>query len=154
MLNKLKTTSVVMLALICMTATVGMNGDCNGGGDMMMPTDGGNGGNNGGGGNGGGGGTDSNNPLAGLAVVLTGLNAEGDIRVDDDLIVIGTGENSGVEYIFPSEGNTPMNVTNFGSLETTGFNVANGWIAARNFRVTLPFTTRQTAQPSMLTKVI
>ncbi len=133
MMNKLKSTSVMMLTLLCLTTTVGMNGDCEGGGDVMMPTGGGNGGNNGGGGTGGGGGTDSINPLAGLSVVLTGLNAEGDIRVDEDLIVIGTGQNSGIEYIFPSEGNTPMNVTNFGTLETTGFNVANGWIAARAF---------------------
>jgi len=71
----------------------------------------------------------------GLTVILSGLNvaANGDIRVDNNVIAVGTGQNGGIEYIIPAQGNAVKNVTNFKSLVISGFEIANGWIVARDF---------------------
>lgn len=76
-----------------------------------------------------------NGPLAGLSVVLSGLNvsATGDIRVDNNVIAVGTGQNGGIQYIIPAQGNTVQDVTNVKTLVFTGFEIANGWIVARDF---------------------
>jgi len=77
--------------------------------------------------------TSGGGALNGLSIVLSGLSADGDIRVDDHVIAVGTGENGGIEYVIPSEGTDVHSVTNSATLVESGFNVANGWIAARDF---------------------
>lgn len=80
------------------------------------------------GGGGGGGGT-----LSGLTVRVSDLvvDAIGDIRVDDNVIAVGTGENGGIEYLLPKQATTTFNIQTGDNLITSGFAVANGWIAAR-----------------------
>jgi len=73
-------------------------------------------------------------PLGGNSVVLTGLfiDGVGDVRVDDHVVAVGTGQNGGIEYVIPAQGSAthPAN-DGGGTLQVRGFNVANGWIAAR-----------------------
>lgn len=81
----------------------------------------------------GGGGGGGNNPVAGLQVRVSSLVATGDIRVDNDVVAVGTGNNGGIEYLLPKQGMQTYNLTNTQTLMTDGFAVANGWIIARNF---------------------
>lgn len=110
-------------ALLSMAALtiVGMGAQCPSNGGM------GNGNSNGNGNTGGGA------PLAGVSIVLSGVDVQGDIRVDDNVVVVGTGQNGGIQYIIPSQGTDVMDVTNTDTLVESGFNVAKGWIAARDF---------------------
>ncbi|MCB9853842.1 MAG: hypothetical protein H6819_12150 [Phycisphaerales bacterium] len=113
--NKRAVTSLLALAAVTF---VGVGAQCPSNGGMGNT----NGNNNGGGG-----------ALNGLSIVLSGIDVQGDIQVDDNVIVMGTGQNGGIEYIIPSEGTTAHSLTNSDTLVETGFNIANGWIAARDF---------------------
>jgi hypothetical protein len=80
--------------------------------------------------NGGGGSIDS------LRVVLTRVTPSetGDIRVGDDVIAVGTGNESGVQYIIPSRGDLdPISLSNFETFQASGFAVTQKWIIVRNF---------------------
>lgn len=73
--------------------------------------------------------------LSGIVVRVLNLSVDplGDIRVDNNVIAVGTGENGGIEYLRPKVNMQVNNITSNESLQVRGFAVANGWIAARNF---------------------
>lgn len=131
------------LTLSAIVVTAGCSnvpsGDGDGGGNDNMNDNSGDGGNDNGGGDGGndngdgGGGTPGD--VSSLQVILTNATADGgsEFRAGDDIIAIGTGNESGVQYIKPSRGDVdPISMTNFDSFVTAGFGVTGNWIMVRD----------------------
>lgn len=71
-----------------------------------------------------------------LRVVPTNAQVDsgGEARAGDDIIAIGTGQGSGVQYLIPSRGDVdPIDMTAFESFVPAGFGVAGNWVIMRNF---------------------
>ncbi len=74
------------------------------------------------------------NPF-GLEVEFTGVQVDlfGDLIAGDDLIVVGTGQGSGVQYFVPSDPNpVAMNISETEQFVISGFAVTGKWIILRN----------------------
>ncbi|HNO77573.1 MAG TPA: hypothetical protein PKN33_05880 [Phycisphaerae bacterium] len=78
--------------------------------------------------------TNQLNPFA-LDVLFTDLHVDpaGWIQAGDDLVAVGTGIGSGVQYFIPSE-SSPIakNISNIESFALSGFAVTGKWIVVRN----------------------
>lgn len=105
---------------------------------------GGGGGGDGGGGNIGGGGDDGNDNggggdgggdnMDGLRATRTNalLEPTGDLKAGTDIIVVGTGVQSGVQYLIPSRGDMDaLSLSNFDTFVTAGFGVAGNRVMVR-----------------------
>lgn len=78
--------------------------------------------------------TNQLNPFA-LEVLFTDVivDPSGWIRTGDDLVVVGTGVGSGVQYFFPSEPvPTARNISDVEVFAVSGFAVTGQWIVVRN----------------------
>lgn len=79
---------------------------------------------------------DSTSDIQSLQVVPTNAQVDsgGEARAGDDIIAIGTGQGSGVQYLIPSRGDVdPMDLSAFESFVPAGFGVAGNWIIVRDF---------------------
>lgn len=132
----------------------GGNGNDNGAGNGNDNSGGGGGG---GGNDNGGGGGGSSGDIQSLRVVATNVIADsiGEIIAGDDIIAVGTGNESGVQYIKPSRGDVdPISLSNFDAFVTAGFAVTGNWLMVRTFEGRIALFNGDTEQLTMFDETV
>jgi len=79
---------------------------------------------------------DPTDDIQSLQIIATNANvgSGGEAKAGDDIIAIGTGQGSGVQYLIPSRGDVdPADMSAFEAFVPAGFGVAGNWIIVRNF---------------------
>lgn len=142
--------AVLFVSALALTTGIGCmppDGSGNGNGNSNGNSNG-NGNNNGGGGGG---------NIQSLQVVATNLSfdASGEVKVGEDIIAVGTGNESGVQYIIPSRGDVnPLSLSNFDEFVTAGFDLAGNWLMVRTIDGEVGIFNGETEQLTMFDETV